>query len=76
MAESEAMAERALRGVGDAELGEWRERGNRGVFHIRRRLADWEVKRYGMVVRDIRGTQEEQQRLHNVRVALEARRIR
>jgi hypothetical protein len=37
-----AMAERALLGVGDPLLGEWRERGQRGVMHVRRRLSDAE----------------------------------
>jgi hypothetical protein len=62
-----AMAERALRGVGDASLGEWREVG-RGTMHIRRRLTDAERKaaggqRGGLQVRDIRGTPEESRRL-------------
>lgn len=58
-----AMAERALRGVGDAALGEWRERGRIAV-HIRRRLTDAERQAAGgLQVRDIRGTPEERQRL-------------
>lgn len=62
-----ALAERALRGVGDASLGEWRETGHRGIVHLRRRLTDGERSRAGsrgrLEVRDIRGTEEEQQRL-------------
>jgi hypothetical protein len=58
------MAERALEGVGDPALGEWRERGHNGVVHIRRRLTDAErrASRGAQEVRDIRGTPEESQR--------------
>lgn len=52
----EAEAERQLRGVGDATLGEWRERGGR-AFHIRRRLTEREARLVGPV-RDIRRTPE------------------
>jgi hypothetical protein len=60
-----AMAERALEGVGDAALGEWREAGSpgSGVVHIRRRLSHREATNRGLVVRDIRGTAEEEFRL-------------
>ena len=59
-----AMAERALTGVGDAKLGQWRERGRRGVVHLRRRLTDAERASAGNLgVRDIRGTEEERDRL-------------
>lgn len=55
---------RALNGVGDASLGEWREAGSGGVFHIRRRMTPAEEQRGGgLVVRDIRGTPEENARL-------------
>jgi hypothetical protein len=54
------MAERALEGVGDPSLGEWRERGGRAV-HLRRRLTDEERGELG--VRDIRGTPEEAERM-------------
>ena len=58
---AEQMALAALEGVGDASLGEWRERGS--AFHIRRRLTDEERKLAGnLQVRDIRGTPEEQKR--------------
>ena len=60
-----ALAELALRGVGDTELGEWRERGSpgSGVVHLRRRLSDEERASVGgMVVRDIRGKPEERRR--------------
>jgi hypothetical protein len=61
-----AMAERALRDVGDASLGEWRERG-RGVMHIRRRLSDAEREAVGgLDVRDVRGTDEERARLRSL----------
>lgn len=60
-----AIAERALNGVGDATLGEWREYGTDGsdVVHIRRRLSRAEAKMYRVKVRDIRGSKEEEQRL-------------
>jgi hypothetical protein len=49
-------AERALSGVGDAALGEWRERGKTAV-HLRRRLSvrEWGDRPWGM---DYRGTTE------------------
>jgi hypothetical protein len=57
-----AMAERALDGVGDPALGEWREESTRAV-HLRRRLSDAERELGGgLVVRDIRGTDEERNR--------------
>ena len=56
----EQQAERELAGVGDAALGEWRERGER-AFYIRRRLSAAEQKRVGPVV-DIRRTPEAGQR--------------
>lgn len=59
-----ALADSALAGVGDAQLGEWREVGARTpvahTVHVRRRMADKE--RAGLQVRDIRGTPEEAQR--------------
>ena len=58
------MASGALGGVGDERLGEWRERGNNGVVHLRRRLTDMERALAGnLQVRDIRGTEEEAERL-------------
>ena len=61
-----ALAERALDGVGDPRLGQWRERGRQGVMHIRRRLTLPERARAGgqglLCVRDIRGTEEEERR--------------
>lgn len=58
------LAERALEDVGDAGLGEWRERGNGGVMHIRRRLSVEECEMAGgLTVRDVRGTGEEMVRL-------------
>lgn len=68
------MAERALRGVGDAALGEWPETGANGVMHLRRRLTVEERVLAGrgrlLEVRDIRGTPEEQRRFR--RLAREA----
>lgn len=59
------LAERALRGVGDPALGEWREAGSPGFVHLRRRLTAGEraMSRGALQVRDIRGTPEQQQRL-------------
>jgi hypothetical protein len=48
-----SFAERALDGVGDPALGEWREVGERAV-HLRRRLSDKEARQVGPVV-DVRG---------------------
>lgn len=62
-----ALAERAMHGVGDPALGEWREVGRDGVMHIRRRLTDQERKQAGdLQVRDIRGTEEEARRLRRL----------
>jgi hypothetical protein len=68
-----AMAARALRGVGDPQLGEWSERGRDGVMHVRRRLTDRERRLARrplgvdlLQVRDIRGTDEERQRLRRL----------
>ncbi len=59
---AEEMAEQALIRVGMWEH-EWREGGNGGVFHIRRRLTAAECKLAGnLTVRDIRGTPEERKR--------------
>jgi hypothetical protein len=59
-----ALAERALNGVGDPALGEWREDGRHGIVHLRRRLTDAERRRAGgLGVRDIRGSGEERARL-------------
>jgi hypothetical protein len=61
------MVERALHGVGDASLGEWREQGARGVVHLRRRLSDDERASVGgLDVRDVRGTFEEKKRIQAV----------
>jgi hypothetical protein len=63
------MAERALRSVGDAGLGEWRETGRDGIVHIRRRLTEGERmigRREPLQVRDIRGTDEERQRFRRL----------
>lgn len=62
-----ALAERALTGVGDALAGEWREVGQRGVVHIRRRLTERERIHAGRIeVRDIRDTPEERRRLRRL----------
>jgi hypothetical protein len=56
------LAKAALRGVGDARLGEWVERGGNGIYHVRRRLSAEEQAVVGEA-RDIRGTGEERERL-------------
>jgi|SRR6185312_10338884 len=53
-------AEKALAGLGDAALGEWRE-WTGAAFHLRRRLSAAEQTRVGPVV-DIRRTPEAAQR--------------
>ncbi len=59
----EDMARRALEGVGDASLGEWREQRPDGrCVHVRRRLSTAEAKLI-RDPRDIRGTVEESERL-------------
>jgi hypothetical protein len=57
-------AERALDGVGDASLGEWRETGDVAV-HLRRRLTpiEWGDKPWGM---DYRATFEGKKRLDRI----------
>jgi hypothetical protein len=67
-----AIARRALEGVGDATLGEWVEDGSpgSGVVHVRRRLSTREAGNRGIVVRDVRGTEEEERRLAVVDVEL------
>jgi hypothetical protein len=67
---SEALARRALIGVGDAGLGEWRQESEGGVVHVRRRLAVWEAQRWGVELRDVRGTLE-----HGRRVAAVVREV-
>lgn len=58
------VALKALEGVGDPARGEWLEQGNSGVFHIRRRLTPAEcVLGGGLVMRDIRGSDEARKRL-------------
>lgn len=59
------LALRALRGVGDPELGEWHEHGYDGrTFHVKRRVRDDELPNE---LRDIRGTAESERRLRAVR---------
>jgi hypothetical protein len=63
-----AIAQRALEGVGDASLGEWRELGapGSGVVHIRRRLSSREQGNSGLRMRDVRDTPEADRRLEVV----------
>lgn len=61
MALAREMALGALKGAGDAALGEWHEQGS--AYHIRRRLTADELRLAGnLTVRDIRGTPEERKR--------------
>jgi hypothetical protein len=53
----------ALEGVGDERLGQWEEKGRGGVWHVRRRLSDEEQRVVGDAL-DVRGTPEEEARLH------------
>jgi hypothetical protein len=55
-----SMALGALRGVGDAGLGQWLEMGET-AFHVRRRLTADEQAKVGDVV-DVRGTPEADRR--------------
>lgn len=64
---AQQIARRALRGVGDAALGEWTEQGR--AFHLRRRLSVAEAALVG-TVRDIRDTDEERARLEALRTAV------
>lgn len=56
----ERQAERELTGVGDADLGEWREFTGR-AFHLRRRLSHAEASIVGPVL-DVRGDAAEVER--------------
>jgi hypothetical protein len=60
--QSRRIALAALHGVGDPKLGQWEERGNGGVYHVRRRLSVEEQKVVGEA-RDIRNTAEEHERI-------------
>lgn len=60
----------AIKGVGDASLGEWDEWTGR-AFHVRRRLSAREQRNVGPVV-DVRGTPEAERRLSVVRKWLPA----
>ena len=63
--ESEQAAVDMLGGVGDADLGEWLERGAGGIVHVRRRLSDQEAELVGMV-RDVRCTREADRRYREI----------
>jgi hypothetical protein len=54
----------ALKGVGDASLGEWQAMGD-SAYHVRRRLSTVEQRRVGPVV-DVRGTPEAERRYARV----------
>lgn len=59
-----------LKGLGDAALGQWDERGA-SALHVRRRLSEAEAELIGPVV-DVRGTEEAGRRLLSVRDHLRA----
>jgi hypothetical protein len=63
----------AIKGAGDARLGEWEEYTG-FAFHVRRRLSAREQRSVGEVV-DIRGTTEEVRRLAIVERWLSAREV-
>jgi hypothetical protein len=69
-----ALAEGALRDVGDADAGEWWESSPDGrVVHLRRRLTPAEMVAAGITeLRDIRGTYEAEKRVARVRRYLPA----
>ena len=63
----EEIAELELKGVGNAALGEWRERGDR-AFHLRRRLTVKEMLYAGIdAVCDVRGSEEAARRIQRMR---------
>ena len=74
--DAERIARAALRGAGDARLGEWTEDGGPGVVHVRRRLtpAELEFAGIGPEPRDIRGSGEERDRI--AALALDAPHLR
>jgi hypothetical protein len=63
--ESRRIALDGIRGVGDASLGEWVSDGIRaGIVHVQRRLSQDERERFAVPAPyDIRGTEEERQRI-------------
>ena len=66
--ELERQTRRMLQGVGDAALGQWIQRTQRGgmrILHLRRRVSVAEEKRTGPAL-DIRGTPEMYRRLNVV----------
>lgn len=70
MSDSETIARFALAGVGDAKH-EWKENGAQAhgvvVVHVRRRLTAKEQSDFNIpCARDIRGSPEEQQRIHRL----------
>jgi hypothetical protein len=63
-----AAALRALRGVGDPQLGEWHEHTPGGrTFHVKRRVTDAELPN---LLIDVRGTNESARRLEAVRAVI------
>ena len=61
------IADRELRGVGDATLGQWHEVGDMAV-HLRRRLTEKEMRFAGIAsVVDVRGTDDATTRIRRMR---------
>lgn len=68
LAQSKRICFDALRGAGDAALGEWESAGDRvGIWHLRRRLSESEREQFDVPApNDIRGTDEERVRIARV----------
>lgn len=76
MSDSRQICLDALRGAGDARLGQWEHPGEKpGVVHVQRRLTQTERDEFGVPEPyDIRGTDEELGRLASAIVEMEASR--
>lgn len=68
MADSKRICHDALRGAGDAALGEWEGvLGRPDIWHVQRRLTDLEREQFSVPAPyDIRGTDEEHARIQAV----------
>lgn len=68
LADSKTICHTALRGAGDASLGEWEgSLGRPDIWHVQRRLTDAEREQFAVPAPyDIRGTEEEHARIQAV----------